>query len=109
MSDVYESLCRELENLRPRRDKIEVPKEAIGEPLPGWRRSIGWPNRDTTRQYRDGVFHIHETSKETYRIHRDVVDPHVSPVKHLFVDMPFLVAAVLMLLTLFIAGAAVAF
>lgn len=91
---VYESICEELLVRSPRKTKIEVPKDLIGDPLPAWRRSIGWPNRDTVRQFRDGVFHIHETSKGTYRIHRDAVDPQESPVLHLLFDMPLLCAGV---------------
>ncbi len=108
MNRVYKRICEELRGRRPRRTKVEVPRELIGDPPTTWKESTGWPNRDTIKQYRDGVFHIHETEAGTYRIHRDAVDPDLAPMKHLIFDMPYLVAAVAIMVVLSVAGAATA-
>lgn len=106
MREIYDRIREELQQLEPRKDHIEVPREAIGDPKVSWTRSIGWPHLDTRRQWRDGTLHIHETRRGTYRIHRDEVDPHDSPLGHLLRDSPATLVGMAMVAGLALTGAA---
>lgn len=74
---------------RPPGEIVTVPKEALAPRPASWRRSIGYPQGRSLKQWRDGVVHVHETPTH-YLLHRDQVDPHRDPIGHLLVDTPAL-------------------
>jgi uncharacterized membrane protein HdeD (DUF308 family) len=69
--------------------EVEVPKEAVNEPLDEeWAKSsINLPTPGTIASYRKGQYHVHETATE-WKVHLDRYDPKVHPIMHLIDDAP---------------------
>lgn len=80
--------------LQPLREgiwEVRIPKEQVSGALgPNWVTSpINIPTPGTIASYRNGQYHLHETSTE-FRVHLDRYDPVYHPVLHLVDDAPFL-------------------
>lgn len=69
--------------------EVAIPKEDVTEPLSEeWKKSpINVPTPGTIASYRNGQYHVHETSTE-WRVHLDRYDPKAHPMLHLIDDAP---------------------
>lgn len=85
------SIIRKVLALKPHED-ILVPKASVKHPLTiGFRRSIGEPkgqSADYRLRLSDGKsIHVREY-RDCYKVHWDMVDPSVDPIRHLKYDAP---------------------
>ncbi len=85
------SIIRKVLTLKPHEDML-IPKASVKHPLAiGFKRSIGEP-KGQSADYRlrliDGrSIHVREY-KDCYKVHWDIVDPSVNPIRHLKYDAP---------------------
>lgn len=71
--------------------EVTIPKDQVTQPLgSNWVTSpINVPTPGTIASYRNGQYHLHETSTE-FRVHLDRYDPVHHPILHLVDDAPLL-------------------
>lgn len=109
----YEDALARVRALAPG-EILRVPRASLTPRPRSWRRSLGKrvAGASAWEQWRDGVIHVHVTPTE-YWLHRDTVDPHREPWRHLAEDAPEVLerlrkAARVALVALLVAGTAVA-
>lgn len=88
----YEEVLARVRALAPG-EVLRVPRAALTPHPRSWRRSLGKriAGARAWEQWRDGVIHVHVTPTE-YWLHRDTVDPHREPWRHLVEDAPEVLA-----------------
>lgn len=104
-ADAYSALVAQVMRLAPG-EVLSVLRERIPARPPSWRRSVGIPRERAFVQYRDGLIHVHAT-RTHYHIHRDTVDAHAEPLRHLREDAPRVWRAMTLSAALAVALAAV--
>lgn len=88
LNGAYEEVRARVLRLAPG-ETLRVPRETLAPRPAAWRRSLGLRAQGASPfvQWRDGVVHVHAT-RTHYLLHRDTVDAHREPWRHLVEDAP---------------------